>query len=169
MKTHPIILAVVSLAAATLWPLTSCNTSGCTENRSAVPLAAFYNSATGQEIQLDSVSISGVGAPADSVLSPAGRPVSQVYLPMRPTEPSVEWCLAYKWKALDDPGLYDTIAIGYDSRPYFASEECGVYYRYRITSLSCTDHLIDSVSVADSLITNIDRVYLKIYFRVAQD
>lgn len=167
MRTLAIILSVLVLATAGV--LTSCNSSGCTENRNAVPLAAFHASSTGKEIQLDSVSISGVGAPADSVLSPSGQPVSQVYLPMRPTRPSVEWCLAYRWKDLDDPRLYDTISIDYDSQPYFASEECGAYYRYRITSLGCTDHLIDSVVIVDSLITNIDRVYLQIYFRVAQD
>lgn len=145
----------------------SCNSSGCTENRSAVPLAAFYSSASDRAIQLDSVSISGVGAPNDSVLSAAGARVSQVYLPMRPTDPSVQWCLAYKWKSFNNPDFNDTITIDYDSQPYFASEECGAFFRYRITSLKCTDHLIDSVGVIDSLVTNIDKVYLKIYFRVA--
>lgn len=169
MKRLPIILSALILAAAVIATETSCNTSGCSENRSAVPLAEFCNSSTGETVALDSVAISGVDAPADSVLSPAGRAVSQVYLPMRPTKPSVRWCLAYRWKALDDPRLNDTISIDYDSQPYFSSEECGAYYRYRITSLRCTGHLIDSVGIVDSLITNVDKTYLKIYFRVAQE
>ncbi len=168
MNTLSRLSIAIGLLAAAM-SMASCNSSGCTENRSAVPLAAFYDSSTAKEITLDSLSISGVNAPCDSILSPAGSPVAQVYLPMRPTGESVRWCVAYKWKALDDPRLYDTVSIGYDSEPYFASEECGAYFRYRIRSLQTTTHLIDSVTVVDSLITNIDRIYLKIYFRVAQD
>ncbi len=160
-----IILIVIAIVVSTA--LRSCNTSGCTENRNAVPLAAFFNSSTGDAIGLDSVAISGVGQVNDSVLSPAGSVVTQVYLPMRPTHNSVSWCLAYKWKSLDYPQLYDTITFDYTSTPYFASEECGAYYRYRIDRMECTDHLIDSVVIVDSLITNIDKVYLNIYFRVA--
>ena len=167
MKHLASILLTLCLTA-TAMQFASCNSTGCTENRSAVPLAAFYASSTAEEMQLDSVSISGVGAPRDSVLSAAGARVSQVYLPMRPTDPSVQWCLSYKWKHLDDPRLNDTITIDYDSEPYFASEECGAFYRYRITSLTTTDHLIDSVEVVDPLVTNVDKVYLKIYFRVAE-
>ncbi len=162
-----ILLTLGALSAALQFA--SCNSSGCTENRSAIPLAAFYSSSSAKAIQLDSVSISGVGAPGDSVLSASGTRVSQVYLPMRPTDPAVQWCLSYKWKVFDNPAYNDTITIGYDSQPYFASEECGAFFRYRITSLSCTGHLIDSVGVIDSLVTNVDKVYLKIYFRVAED
>ncbi len=160
-----IILIVITIVVSTA--LRSCNTSGCTENRNAVPLAAFFNSSTGDAIGLDSIAISGVGQVNDSVLSPAGTIVNQVYLPMRPTHNSVSWCLAYKWKSLDYPQLYDTITFDYTSTPYFASEECGAYYRYLIDRMECTDHLIDSVVIVDSLITNIDKVYLNIYFRVA--
>lgn len=168
MKHLASILLTLWAAVAAI-QFAGCNSSGCTENRSAVPLAAFYASSTAAEIQLDSVSIHGVGAPRDSILSAAGVAVSQVYLPMRPTEPSVEWCLSYKWKQFDDPWFNDTITITYDSEPYFASEECGAFYRYRITSLTCTDRLIDSVKVVDPLVTNVDKVYIKIFFRVAQE
>ena len=41
-------------------------------------------------------------------------------------------------------------------------------YNYRITRCTTTYNLIDSVVVADSLITNTDRLRIKIYFRTAQ-
>ena len=63
--------------------LTSCNSSGYLDNRSAIPLAEFYNSETGQSLTLDSLEIRGLGAPGDSVLVSAGTAVSQAYLPMR--------------------------------------------------------------------------------------
>lgn len=166
---HKLLTTALLITIALLPALTSCNTSGCTENRNAVPLAAFLDPATDASITLDSLSIYGVGQPNDSILSPAGLRVSQVYLPMRPTHSSVKWCLDYKWKQLDYPELNDTIAFDYTSTPIFASEECGVYYRYLITRMTYTDHLIDHVEIVDSLITNIDKVYVNIYFRVEND
>lgn len=158
--------AIILIAALSQ---SSCSSGGCAENRNAVPLAAFYASATNNAIELDSITISGVDAPNDTILSDAGTQTSQVYLPMRPTNKSVSWCFAYKWKRLDDPRLNDTISFEYDSQPFFASEECGVYYRYHITKMDYTDHLIDSVAIADSIVTNIDKVYLNIYFRVESE
>lgn len=163
-----LLISVIAVWAILTSTLVSCNTSGCSENRNAVPLAEF-NDETGRTITLDSLSISGVGQPNDSVLSAAGSKVSQVYLPMRPTHNDVSWCLSYKWRALDHPALNDTITFDYSSTPVFASEECGVYYRYRITAMRFTDHLVDHVEIVDSLITNIDKVYIKIFFRTDGD
>lgn len=154
------------MLALLLWSLCACNNTGCTENRNAVPLAAFLNPSDDSSISLDSLSIFGIDQPNDSILSPAGSPVSQVYLPMRPTNKSVSWCIEYKWQHLDYPELNDTISFGYTSTPIFASEECGAYYRYHIDDMTYTDHLIDHVEIVDSTITNIDKVYVNIYFRV---
>ncbi len=52
-------VALTALAAG-------CNTSGCQDNGSAIPLAAFYASDTGSPVTLDSLAIYGLGAPADS-------------------------------------------------------------------------------------------------------
>lgn len=167
--THKLLISFLLTFTVTLWGLSSCNTSGCTENRNAVPLAAFLDPTTDASITLDSLSIFGIDQPNDSILSTAGARVSQVYLPMRPTHSSVKWCISYKWKRLDYPELNDTIAFDYTSTPIFASEECGAYYRYLITEMTYTDHLIDRVEIVDSLITNVDKVYINIYFRVEND
>ena len=157
----------VALSAMTLTAFQSCSSSGCTENRNAVPLAEFLNPADDKVISVDSISISGVGQPGYSILSQAGQAVSQVYLPMRPTHETVSWCFAYKWKQLDYPELNDTITFDYKSIPFFASEECGAYYKYHITRMDYTDHLIERVEILDSMVTNVDKVYVNIYFRVA--
>ena len=157
--------ATLSFAAS----VTSCNTTGCTENRNAVPLAKFLDATTDQTIGLDSIEITGIGQPNDSVLSAPGSVVSQVYLPMRPTHDNVAWCFAYKWKDLDYEEFNDTIKFAYTSVPFFASADCGAYYKYQINEMTYTDHLIHHVEVIDSLITNIDKVYVNIYFRVQPD
>ncbi len=162
---------ITACAAACLLPAltASCNTQGCTENHSAIPRANFCNSTDGNGITLDSVQISGVGAPDDSVLYKAGDRLSSVYLPMRATQTATSWCLSYKWKYLDDPALNDTLTFGYQALPFLAGDECGAMYRYRITHVGHTTHLIDSIGITDSLVTNIDIATINIYFRVSED
>lgn len=147
----------------------SCNTSGCYDNGSAIPLAGFYSSATGAAIALDSLEITGICAPADSALARPGTSVGEIYLPMHAGSPVTSWVLAYRYAELNDPAANDTISFDYESIPYFASEECGAMYAYRIRRVAHTFHLIDSITLTDSLITNIDRQTIQIYFRTAEE
>lgn len=158
-------LTTITAALVALIALSACNTTGCLENRSSVPLAGFYDAATKKQITLDSLQIFGADAPADTILSKPGTPISQIYLPMRAAKNNVMWFIQYKWKALDNPNLTDRIDIQYTTKPYFASEDCGVVYHYRITNLQYTRNLIDSIAITDSLITNLDTERIKIYFR----
>lgn len=157
------IIPALLLAAA----VTGCNSSGCTDNGSAIPLAGFYSSATAEAVSLDSLAIFGLGAPLDSALARPGAAISQIYLPMRPGAEATVWKIEYKNKDLDFPENYDTLRLYYRSIPYFASEECGAMYCYRLRALTHTTHLIDSVAVTDSLFTNADRETIHIYFRTA--
>lgn len=142
-----------------------CSNGGCLENRSAIPRAAFFDASTGKGMTLDSLAIGGIGAPGDSLLVSPGTEVGEVYLPMRSKDTKTSWCIAYKYEYLDFEEMNDTLTFAYESIPYFASEECGAAYRYRITSATCTRHIIDSIAVTDSLVTNVDKVYVNIYFR----
>lgn len=164
MKATAAVISVILLLLASA----ACNTSGCLDNQSAIPLAGFRSSGTGADISVPGVRISGVGAPADSALTNGTSAISEVYLPMRSTQPTTAWCFHYTQEGLDDPALNDTVAFSYESIPYFASEECGAMYRYLITEVRTTTHLIDSVVVADSLITNVDLKRIYIYFRTAE-
>lgn len=164
MKAFAEILIGISM----IWGLAACNTSGCLDNQSAIPLAGLYSSETGAQISLSIIEISGVDAPNDSVLVTSGTAVQQVYLPMRSTADATSWCLHYTQDNISDPSMNDTVTFGYKSQPYFASEECGASYRYHIESVRYSTHLLDSVVVADSLITNADIERIRIYFRTAQ-
>lgn len=158
--------AAVVLAS---WVATSCSTSGCNDNRSSLPLAGFYSATDGASIALDSIDVGGIGAPSDSLLLAAGESANQVYLPFRSEKSSTAFAIAYRYKALDYRDLNDTITFGYDAIPYFASEECGAMFRYRITGVRYTRHLLDSVAVvaADSIITNVDAENLRLYFKTS--
>lgn len=161
------IAALVLLC--TTW---ACNTSGCTDNQNSLPLAGFYTTGTlGKpiEITLDSVEIGGVGAPGDSLLYGAGTPLQSAYLPLRSTAQTTSFYIHYAQQSLNDPALNDTITFGYTSTPYFASEECGAMYHYHIDRMTHTSHLIDSVVITDSLITNTDTERIRIFFRTASE
>lgn len=164
------IAAVVVSAVAAVSVMMSCNTSGCTDNRSSILLAGFYSAATDKAVMLDSVEIGGVGAPNDSLLVTVSDRVEGLYMPFRAEYGSTSFYIHYANKALDPyPELNDTLTFHYISEPYFASEECGAMYRYRVTSMTCTSHLIDSVALIDPFITNADVERLKVYFRTGSN
>lgn len=155
-----IVMLVVVLMVASL---SSCNTTGCLDNRSSIPLADFYSSTTNTPVATDSIEIGGVGAPWDSLLVPAGKSVSQIYLPLRSDQSVTAFYFAYKWRGMT-PAYNDTLWIYYNSFPYFASEECGAMFRYRITRIEHTSVFLDSVAVMDSLVTNVEKAIMKLYF-----
>lgn len=153
--------------------LSGCSTSGCLENQSAIPKALFYTASvsesgtvTNTTIAIDSIQIWGVGSPGDSLLV-NGR-ASSTYLPLRSSATDAAFCIHYTQKALSSPALNDTLTLTYNSDPRFISEECGAMYYYTVSSLAVTHHLIDSVRLTDSLVTNFDKETLRIYFRTRQ-
>lgn len=149
--------------------LAACNSAGCLDNGSTLPLAGFYSSSTAKAISIDSLQIQGLDAPGDSLLLKPSKGVSQVYMPLRAQVPSTTWVFSYKQGALNNPAYNDTLVFTYQTIPYFASEECGAMYIYRIESLTHTTHLIDSILLTDSLFTNVEAERIKIYFRTAQE
>lgn len=158
------ISATVLTALLTLMVFaTGCNSSGCMENQSSIPLAGFYSAGTEERVVIDSIKVYGLGAPGDSALTSSVR-ASQVYLPLRSSAESTAFCFRYLQKDLDTPQLIDTLTLDYDSEPRFVSEECGAMYFYHVRRLTHTRHLIDSVAMPDSLIDNVDIERLKIYF-----
>ncbi len=167
MSINKLGVSVLMLAVAMAIAMTGCNTAGCTDNQNSLPLAGFYDASTGAAVSLDSLEIHGIGAPGDSMLYTPGRPISEAYLPFRSTAPSSAFCFHYCNKALSDPALNDTLTFDYTATPYFAGEECGAMYRYHIHRLGYTTHLIDSVAIEDSLITNQAVQQIHIYFKVA--
>ena len=158
------VIAVMVLTVLTA-SMTGCNTTGCTDNRSSLLLTGFYSSTDRRAISIDSLELGGVGAPHDSLLVSLNERPNQVYMPLRSRDSETSFCFHYAAKALSDPRLNDTISLWYTSEPYFASEECGAMYRYKIHRLTYTTHLIDSVGLRDSLINNANVERMMIFFR----
>lgn len=169
-----LILAAAVLAAGLL--PAGCNTSGCTDLRSSIPLAGFYSAESLAAIALPDLVVGGIGAPADSLLidpSASSSAQKEVYLPFRFDTSEVAFKFGLLLRSTDSEGnetgteVVDTITFGYTAFPYFASEECGAMYSYRIKSCTHTSFVIDSVAITDSLVTNTDVERIKIYFRTS--
>lgn len=158
-----VAVAVMALSGM----LSACSNVGCTENQNSVPLAGLYSYNTGQAISIDSISIGGVGAPGDSLLAGPYGAVSSVYLPFRSTQSYTTFRITYNQRILAAAGVTDQITFYYDSTPWFASEDCGAMYHYRIKRVTHTYQLLDSVGVTDSLVTNIERQNIQLFFRTA--
>lgn len=165
MRTLLSLIAALALVAV----VAGCNAVGCTDNQNSIPLAGFYDMATMKAIMPESIAVAGVGAPNDSLLLGPSAHETQVYLPLRATETVTQFCIRYRQKALDYPQLYDTLTFSYTPVPYFASADCGAMYHYRIRRLDYTRHLIDSVGISDSTVTNVERETIQIYFYTATD
>lgn len=158
------ILAGTFAAAVLVAAGHGCNTSGCTENQSALPLAGYCSSQTGKAISISEMEVRGLGAPDDSVLYAAeatGR--TEVYLPFRSTQDNTTYLFTYHVD--EETSVTDQVKFTYTSEPRFVSEECGAMFFYHITRVEHTSNLIDSVVVTDSLVTNLNIKRILIYFR----
>lgn len=150
-------------------PYAGCNTTGCTDNQNSLPYAGFYSSMPdGQAISISGLEIGGIGAPNDSLLYTADQPLSKIYLPLRSSSDITSYCFHYTQEGIDNDAFNDTLTFRYRSQPYFASEECGAMLIYEIESLHYTRHLIDTIVITDSTVTNTDIERIKIYFRTQQ-
>ena len=160
--TGPLLLAGVLSGA-----MGSCSTSECYDNQNSLPLAGFYSSGENPvAISLDSISISGIGVPGDSVLLDSARSVSQVYLPFRIDEPSTTYEIKYLGGSAGYYRIHDEITFNYEIIPMFASSACGAVYYYKMTNIEHTNNFIDSVVCPGEVITNANIENLKIYFKV---
>ena len=143
--------AVIALVA-----MVSCNNDNCMGNSTGIPLAAFYEG--DKQISLSDITVYGIGAPNDSAVI-RNVTASQVYLPLRITEPKCQYVFDYNIDGIEN----DTITFDYDIIPYFESRECGAMYNFDIKEYSYTQHFIDSIAIPNPRITNSDIVTIKIF------
>ena len=133
-------------------------------------MAGFFSSTdTPEAITIDSLTIFGLGAPGDSILHDSVRSLDESYLPFRIDTPETTFVIRYLQGDLGRYHIADTITFRYDICPNFVSAACGVVYDYRMTEITTTHNVIDSVTCPSGIITNEDSQNLRIYFRVAEE
>ncbi len=166
MKPFKLIFPVLGLIILIMlgW---SCSSDECMQNKNALPLAGFYNSySPDTKINVDSIEVSGLGAPGDSILFAGKSAINELYLPFRLDHDTTAYVFRYLHKELAAMNLTDTIRFIYTREPRFVSSACGVSYVFDIDSIETTHAIIDSVSCPFGQITNMATENLHIYFRV---
>lgn len=149
-----------------LWVLTLSMTScgdTCAENQNALPLGGFYlaGDSTNQKIRVDSLSIAGIGAPGDSILSAATELKSEIYLPFRIDSDTTGYVFTRRAGGTTSESRVEFI---YSRTPRFVSVECGVSYVFGIRKIECTGNLIDSIVCPAGYINSNNVENLRIYF-----
>ncbi len=156
-----------SAGMVALLGVAGCSSSECLDNKNSLPLAGFYSSeSTPKAISIDSLTITGIDVPGDSVLHDSVRSLSSTYLPFRIDRGQTTYRILYLAGEAGKRRIYDRITFNYDIEPWFVSAACGTIYRYRITSIFHTDNFIDSVTVPGGIISNTPGENIRIYFRV---
>lgn len=142
--------------------LASCNTNECYDNRNTMPLAGFYSSGTpARSVSVDSLKVYAMGVPGDSVLlKPSTSSINELYLPFNTGADRTAYVFTNARTSVSD-----TVTFSYSARPWFASEACGVVYRFEMNGISWSGVLIDSVTCPGEVITNRPVENLKIYFK----
>lgn len=151
-------IAIALTVVAMLALVPACSSDGCYDNTSAIPIVAFYRD--GAAVKLTPLSVTGVGVPGDTLLIDSAS-TSSFHMPLNFNSKQVKWKLYYH----DEDLTPDTITIDYDVVMNFVSRDCGAMYFFKITKCGYTNHVIDSIKVLDSLITNIDRTYLQVHIK----
>lgn len=128
-----------------------------------MPLAGFYSStAPARSVSVDSMEVYALGAPGDSVLlKPSTAAISQLSLPFNSEAEHTDYVFTNARTKVSD-----TVTFRYNCLPWFASEACGVVYRFELNEITWTGALIDSVTCPEGVITNRPVENLKIYFKV---
>ena len=104
----------ISMVLAILLLLAACGESGCYENRSSIPRAAFYAyNMPESTIAVDSIEVYGVGHPTDSLLVAAASGTSSLYLPFRSDADTTRYVIHYAAQALADTANNDTLTFAY--------------------------------------------------------
>lgn len=148
--------------------LGGCAASECLDNQNARPVAVFLasgGSSAGKPISVPSLTIYGIGAPGDSILAD-DQSLAGLTLPFRISEDETRYVFSYGG---DLEGMRDTVTFRYKSVPEFVSEACGAIYAFDDLEVASTEWLIDSVVCPLKKITNVEREYIKIYFRTADE
>lgn len=141
--------------------ISGCSSSGCENNRNAIPMAGFYDYETKAALTVSGLAVSGVGAPNDSLLLDPARSAHQVYLPFRGAQTETSFRFA-------SGGFADVVTFKYESIPYFDGEECGAMWHYHITEVEHLGLIIDSIAVTDADVTNIERERIMIFLTATE-
>lgn len=131
--------------------------TACKETFEAPPQSLVQVSLLGSETKKAiTATVSALGVGRDSLWL-YEEPTSTLLLPLSSVDSS-----AYL-VSFDD--VVDTIVFYHRNELKYASMETGFYYEYKLDSINFTHNRIDSLQIADSLVTTLWHENIKFYIR----
>lgn len=150
--------ALVMLLMALSFGMSACESSDCMLSSESYCSMTFVD---GQGIAVKLQDTLTVSSTADVVIINRKLGADGMDLPLSYTASVDTFFLHYSTR------LADTLWVEHQNLPYFSSMDCGTVMHYKLLGIKSTNHLIDSVRVIDSEVTNILKKNVKIYFTVS--
>ncbi len=147
---------VPALLGLLAWMVAACNPSSrCLEDTEVYLRAGIYTRVEGKDVpsHLEDVEVFGLGR-EDSVLV-KGSP-ARLDLPLDASQDSCSWVIRSNTAS-------DTLTFRYRRTTRLLNFECGFIAEFHDLQVSCTFHLIDSLSVREPFITNTDEENVRLF------
>ena len=135
----------------------SCSGSDCSLGGEPMLRFTFINSRTHAPVKLfDSLSVTALDT--DTILINRDKHIDHISLPLSYTAPQTTFVLHYSRL------LQDTIRLTHENSPHFISTDCGIAMFHKLTNITYTQILIDSIRLVNSDVNDYEKENYRIYY-----
>lgn len=136
--------------------LFSCSLGSCFEETESYVKASLFNKVLYKISAPDSVSMRGSGL--DSIIYKRATSLTIAKIPLNSSADTSAFIIKIN-------AITDTVVFIYSSYPHLISKECGYtfYHHLEVPPLH-TKHIIDSISIENANITNLNGENIRIYY-----
>ena len=133
----------------------SCSQEGCDLDTEVYMHAGFYETGSGDQINVDSLTIYGLGM-SDSLIYSMAK-VKSVNLPLKPTVSSCSFIII-------NGNRTDTVELIYEPEIRFLSSACGYIYLYELEEVNFTRNDINIILIENKTVNPGDEENIQIFF-----
>ena len=147
----------ISIGIFVLFMIHGCNETECSESKTTILWANFYNS----DLSMHSDTLAVYGLNINSMLIDTSV-MKNISLPLKLTESSTSFVFDFFSKN-DELRAKDTILFIHKNSEHFISEACGCVMFFSIDTIIHTKHKIDSIAIRNKNITNEEQENIQIF------
>lgn len=136
--------------------INSCTSKACLEDTIPEVTTNIYLSSTGKINSCDSIIVTAKSSARDTIIT-VEKSVSVFTFTLDPS--NTQSTLLFKLN-----NVTDTVVITYTSSPYYISSACGYTFCQKISGITCTDNIIDSLTIVNKSITIDGKSNLRLYY-----
>lgn len=140
--------------------LVSCSGEDCPINNTVMGKMSFYSPYGDPVTFVGTLSVSVVRPQGDSVVLNRKTNVYEVLFPLSYTNNTDTVVLNY-----NNGAAYDTLYIGHTNTPTLVAVDCGMAMFHSITSVSATQHVINSIVLKSSEVNYDERENIQVIYR----